>query len=754
MMMKFALCTAALLPLASACTGQLLTNADFANALDDWNTVYEGSGSVSGAVATGASGVTVTIPAETTSFPILYQDVTVTGAGDVTLTFTAQATFEYTTNFHYVSLKRVDSGATGACASNQQNYFHEATMCGNDLCTSTSAQAGSYPLRCSDGAGTYRVQIFTTDPGTFEVKDLCLQPTSSLSAADQTATCANPASAGSGSSCTGVEKVAEAMGAYYPYFADKGVADNAAWDAMLTSQIISDGNAAEAATDRTAFTAALKPLLEPLDDYHIYWMRTSTGAFVSQPNADAAWLSNFDSSWFTSAFSSGGDLTYISQSSTTYSGSPWWTLGSHASSTTGLTYGYLVLVSFAFSQSVWDELVSTALPQLIRFDGIILDLRANTGGNDVWASRLASLFAGASISGYSKVSFRAGPLVAQMSAHVDRQTPDPSVIDGELGEQCTYTAPVAVLVGRTCMSACDTFAAISNQVSTMRLIGDQTRGSSGNPSALEISGLDLSLYFSRWKDVLPDGTVIEGNGVTPDTLVSPPGGTAPTSFNAPSLSEADATTWAANTFATGLAHLDATADGTGNCPAVVPCFPSSATVTKADGTPSRIDTLKEGDEIVAATHDGTLTTDTVSLLSIAKHEVKGGAYVAIATAANKTVTLTPAHHVPVGAECCSTLKKAKDVEVGDVMWVVKDGKAVATAVTAKTASVKASGLHSPVLTNGGFPIVDGLVTSFDSIDKVTLAKNGLAPLLKACKATGTCETFRSMFLSADDRAFV
>lgn len=96
-----------------------------------------------------------------------------------------------------------------------------------------------------------------------------------------------------------------------------------------------------------------------------------------------------------------------------------------------------------------------------------------------------------------------------------------------------------------------------------------------------------------------------------------------------------------------------------------PCFPSSSIVTKADGTPSRIDALKEGDEIVAATHDGTLTTDTVSLLSIAKPEVKGAAYVALATDAKKTLTLTPGHHVPVGAACCSTLKLAKDVEVGE-----------------------------------------------------------------------------------------
>lgn len=185
-----------------------------------------------------------------------------------------------------------------------------------------------------------------------------------------------------------------------------------------------------------------------------------------------------------------------------------------------------------------------------------------------------------------------------------------------------------------------------------------------------------------------------------------------------------------------------------------PCFPSSSIVTRADGTLSRIDALKEGDEIVAATHDGTITTDTVSLLSIDMPEAKESAYIALAFDANRTLTLTPSHHVSVGAVCCSTLKQAKDVEVGENMWTVKDGTVTATTVIAKTSSVKATGLHSPVLTNGGFPVVDGVVTSFDTIDKVTLAKHGLAPLLKACAATGTCKSFHKMFLSAGDRRYI
>lgn len=175
-----------------------------------------------------------------------------------------------------------------------------------------------------------------------------------------------------------------------------------------------------------------------------------------------------------------------------------------------------------------------------------------------------------------------------------------------------------------------------------------------------------------------------------------------------------------------------------------PCFPSSSTVAKADGTIVRLDALEEGDEIVASTMEGTFTTDTVSLLSIAKPEAVTS-FITLTTATNHTVTLTTGHRVPVGAACCTTLKLARSVTVGDTVWAVHAGATVGTTVVAK-ASTTAHGLHSPVLTHGGFPIVDGVVTSFDSIEMVTLARHGLSPLISACKATGMCDKFRYMFL--------
>ena len=166
-----------------------------------------------------------------------------------------------------------------------------------------------------------------------------------------------------------------------------------------------------------------------------------------------------------------------------------------------------------------------------------------------------------------------------------------------------------------------------------------------------------------------------------------------------------------------------------------------------------MDALKEGDEIIAATDDGTLTTDTVSLLSIAKPEAEAD-FITLATAANTTITLTGNHHVPIGDKCCAKLKLAEAIAIGETVWVVRSGATVATTVTSKTERVRAKGLHSPVLTGGGFPVVDGIVTSFDSYKVVTLAKYTGPAIIAACKAAGTCENIRSALSSTDANSHI
>ena len=181
-----------------------------------------------------------------------------------------------------------------------------------------------------------------------------------------------------------------------------------------------------------------------------------------------------------------------------------------------------------------------------------------------------------------------------------------------------------------------------------------------------------------------------------------------------------------------------------------PCFPSHASVTMADGTRVPVAFLREGDAIVAATRDGALTTDTVSLLSIANPEANAD-FLTLTIADGRNLSLTSAHHVPIGPRCCGVLEQAKDLIVGTTIWTVPatGGAGLVAQPITKIGRTAAAGLHSPVLSNGGFPVVDGLVTSFDSMGKVRLATYVLKPLLSVCKLTDTCGYLRTLLLGAE-----
>lgn len=154
---------------------------------------------------------------------------------------------------------------------------------------------------------------------------------------------------------------------------------------------------------------------------------------------------------------------------------------------------------------------------------------------------------------------------------------------------------------------------------------------------------------------------------------------------------------------------------------------------------------------MAATADGTLSNDEVTLLSIALPEATAP-FMSLSTN-SATLKLTAEHHLPIGSTCCNNVKKAKDVVEGDLVWIVHT-KGISSAVVTKMSVVNGVGLHSPVLMNGGFPIVDGFVTSFDSIEKVSLARKGLSSVVGACTATDTCELFRDVFFGNDKKYIV
>lgn len=136
----------------------------------------------------------------------------------------------------------------------------------------------------------------------------------------------------------------------------------------------------------------------------------------------------------------------------------------------------------------------------------------------------------------------------------------------------------------------------------------------------------------------------------------------------------------------------------------------------------------------------------MSILSIADSDANGNAYISVTTDGKQTLNATYDHHVVVGATCCSEIKQMKKLDIGDTMWIRTEGKPLP--VAQKVTDVKiytGKGLHSPVLTNGGLPIVNNFVTSFDKYSSVKMARNWLPSMLGMCESFGACSLVKKFF---------
>ena len=130
--------------------------------------------------------------------------------------------------------------------------------------------------------------------------------------------------------------------------------------------------------------------------------------------------------------------------------------------------------------------------------------------------------------------------------------------------------------------------------------------------------------------------------------------------------------------------------------------------------------------------------DSVSLFSLAQR-AEQTPMLRLATA-KRALTLTPDHRLPVGPTCCSNVVQAKDVQVGDAVWLAgSEGQWARRSEVVSIASVLAAGLYNPVLSGGGLPIIDGTVTAPNTASRMRLNSHVVPLLEKACAAMGTCD---------------
>lgn len=172
--------------------------------------------------------------------------------------------------------------------------------------------------------------------------------------------------------------------------------------------------------------------------------------------------------------------------------------------------GYLLVGSFAREQRDEFDRTLQFLRGLRDCKALVLDVRTNSGGDELLARRLAGFFVGdekvyaahrqrdpAAAEGYGEVQERR-----------IRANPEPDVFPG----------PVAVLMGPVNMSSAEAFLLMMKQAPQATLVGVQSYGSSGNPQPTTLLP-GLTILLPSWQALRPDGVCFEGMGIAPHLFV-------------------------------------------------------------------------------------------------------------------------------------------------------------------------------------------------------------------------------------------
>jgi hypothetical protein len=267
----------------------------------------------------------------------------------------------------------------------------------------------------------------------------------------------------------------------YSYFDYKQID----WDALRTTfrpQAI-------AAADQLGLIAVIREMLGRLHDQHVI-VRNPAG--LAMPTYDPQYFINWDRAVW---------QQYINRAN--------WTQGQN-------DWGYGALDGIPYisingwnSSSIRTPDFDVAFERFRTAPKLILDVRANGGGNDQLALEIAGRFARTSVV-FGSVKFRNGPSHSDFGPLMTR------VLNPRGPWQ--YEGSVLLLIGRRCLSSNESFIEAMRQLPNVTLVGDRTGGSTGNPGSFPLA-LGWSYTVSRWIEYTADNQVIEDVGIAPDVFV-------------------------------------------------------------------------------------------------------------------------------------------------------------------------------------------------------------------------------------------
>jgi hypothetical protein len=273
---------------------------------------------------------------------------------------------------------------------------------------------------------------------------------------------------------------------YYSYFGYKGIDWDAAYDYYAPYF-------AEALTP-SQFAERFQEVVNELDDWHV-WVKAPGTDYLGY---QAAYDTNAPTQLIAS-YAQGGAYTSVGNAIR------------HARVGNNLAHIVVTTLESGSWQSITDDAIGNIFTQYQDAAGMIIDLRYNSGGNEENAKRIVARLVNEETT-YGYTETRNGP---------DHDDFDPAVAHSLTpSDRLHYNGPIVCLIGQKCMSSAEWFTLMMQRAGAT-LIGDRTRGASGNPREFGPLSNGVTYAVSTWIAYTADGDIIENAGVYPDIYIAP-----------------------------------------------------------------------------------------------------------------------------------------------------------------------------------------------------------------------------------------
>jgi bacillolysin len=248
----------------------------------------------------------------------------------------------------------------------------------------------------------------------------------------------------------------------------------------------------------TQFAIRLSEVLEVLHDWHVYvQLPDSTYRGYQTP-----YPRNYLNELSTRYTVDGAAYANLKGANAVY----------HARLTGNVAHIIVDTLSTSAFNPISDADINTIFALYHDTDGLVLDIRGNNGGNEANAVRFAARLTDTAVP-YGHVRYRQPQTVPYQFDPFVEKTLTPAT--------SRYLKPTVGLIGQRCMSSAEWFALMLQASPNTILIGDRTRGASGNPLERHVPELNISYSISQWIAYDDHKMPFEDRGIEPAVHVTP-----------------------------------------------------------------------------------------------------------------------------------------------------------------------------------------------------------------------------------------